>query len=714
MKTITRFVLRHRRLVALAWVTLTVAGVLTVSSATSRMTHSFATPGNPGYDANLRIIKRLGIDGNEQPTIAVLTLPAGQTMHTGAGRAAAARTFAAANRAGHLAVADYANTHNPKLISSDGRTTWALIDMPNPDLPLGSGVMDRIGPALRAAAPAGVAVSVTGFEQIQSAAGGGGGSGPSVLVETIIGAVGALAVLAFVYASALAIVPLLIAVPSILTSFLLVLGLTHLMDVSFLVQFLVALIGLGVSIDYSLLLITRWREEREGGKSNEDAIVAAGESAGRAVVLSGLTVAIGLLSLVVLPVPFLRSVGFGGMLIPLVALVAANTLLPVILAKWGPSLDKHRLRRGSATLSRGWQRWGELIVRRRWLAGAVGLAAVLALAIPALSMNTGQPRANALAQSGPAAKALRGLERQGTPSAVVFPIQVLTHGGAAGANSAAAIARSTPGVYAVLAPSTSSFRSGGDSLLSVIPTAEGNTSAGTATVTRLRAALTTVPGGAEVGGNTAQGIDFNSAVYGNFPLMLAVIAIVTLLLLARTFRSVVLAAKAVIVNIISLGASYGFLVLFWQQGHGSKLVYGVPATGSIRNFVPILVFAFLFGLSMDYEVFILARIREEYDQLGSTGAAVVSGLARTGRLVTCAALILAISFLSLTTNPDIIVRMIATGLAIGIVIDALLVRTLLVPALVAIMGRWNWWMPAGLARVLRLAPAAPAEDPARA
>jgi RND superfamily putative drug exporter len=413
-------------------------------------------------------------------------------------------------------------------------------------------------------------------------------------------------------------------------------------------------------------------------------------------------------------VPFLRSVGFGGMLIPLVAIVAANTLLPVILAGWGPSLDKHRLRRGSTTHSRGWERWGRLIVRRRWLAGLAGLAAVLALAVPALSMNTGQPRANSLAQSGPAANALHVLERQGVPSAVVFPVQVLTHGGAAGASRAAAVARATPGVYAVLAPATPSFRHGADSLLSVIPTAEGNTSAGTATVTRLRAALASTPGGAEVGGNTAQNVDFNSAVYGNFPLMLAVIAGVTLLLLARTFRSVVLAAKAVLVNIISLGASYGFLVLFWQQGHGSKLVYGVPATGSIRNFVPILVFAFLFGLSMDYEVFVLARIREEYDRLGSTAGAVVSGLARTGRLVTCAALILAISFLSLTTSPDIIVRMIATGLAVGIVIDAVLVRTLLVPALIAIMDRLNWWMPDSLARLLRLAPGGRVQDPAGA
>jgi len=218
----------------------------------------------------------------------------------------------------------------------------------------------------------------------------------------------------------------------------------------------------------------------------------------------------------------------------------------------------------------------------------------------------------------------------------------------------------------------------------------------------------------ERGGNTAQNVDFNSAVYGNFPLMLAAIAIVTFLLLARTFRSVVLAVKAVLVNLVSLGATFGFLVLFWQNGHGSNLIYGVPATGSIRNWIPIVAFAFLFGLSMDYEVFILARMREEYDRTGSTSQAVTGALARTGRLVTCAALILAISFVSLTTNPDIVVQMIASGLAVGILIDAVIVRTLLVPALVAIMGHWNWWMPSSLARLLRLSPTSGAEDPATA
>jgi RND superfamily putative drug exporter len=402
------------------------------------------------------------------------------------------------------------------------------------------------------------------------------------------------------------------------------------------------------------------------------------------------------------------------MLIPLVALVAAVTLLPVTLAAWGPALDRRRIRRTATTFSRGWARWGGLVVRRRWIAGAAGLAIIVALAAPALSINTGQPRTSAFSTTTPAARALQGLNRQGVPSAVVFPVQVLAHGGPGAAARVAAIADSTPGVYTSLAPTTPSFQHGNDALVSVIPRAQGSTAAGKALVDTLRSRLASVPGGAEVGGNTAQNKDFVSAVYGNFPLMLGLIALLTFVLLARAFRSIVLAAKAVVLNVISLGASYGFLVLFWQQGHGSSLVYGVPATGAIRDFIPIIVFAFLFGLSMDYEVFLLARMREEYDHTRSTPQAIVGALGRTGRLVTSGALILAVSFLSLSTNPDLPVRVIATGLALGILLDAFVVRTLLVPALVALMGRWNWWMPPRLQRMLRIRAADPAEDPARA
>jgi putative drug exporter of the RND superfamily len=176
--------------------------------------------------------------------------------------------------------------------------------------------------------------------------------------------------------------------------------------------------------------------------------------------------------------------------------------------------------------------------------------------------------------------------------------------------------------------------------------------------------------------------------------------VATLVILVWSLRSIVLPIKAVLLNIVSLGSAFGFMVFFWQEGHGSALIYGVPATDAIRAWIPTVVFASLFGLSMDYEVFVLSRIREEYDRSQSTQQAVVTALARTGRLVTCAVLILMVTFLSLSIDPNQLVKISSTTLAVGVIMDAVIIRTLLVPALVALMGRWNWWMPGGLARYL--------------
>jgi RND superfamily putative drug exporter len=658
------------------------------------------------------MIRQLGLDGGEAPVIAVLHLPPGQSMRSAAGQQTAARTFAAPTHVGHFGLIDYASTRDSRLVSADGRSTWALYDMPNPDTGPYAGNQNLIAPALKHALPAGAGLTITGNEALQST-GSGGGAGLSVLDEVLIGAAAALIVLAFVYGSAVAVVPLLMALPSILTTFLLVYGLEQLTSISTLEQYLVAFIGLGIAIDYSLLIVTRWREERERGSGNHDAIIAANRHAGSAVVLSGLTVAVGMLSLLIIPVHFLQGIGLGSMLIPLVSIATAITLLPVVLSAWGPTLDKHRVRGGSATVSRGWERWAGLIVSHRWAAAIGGLAVVIALAIPALSINTGQPNAGSLGASSPAARAFHTLERQGVPQAVSFPVQILVHGGAANARSAVVIARRTTGVWAVLTPRLPSNTTAGDTLVTVIPTHPGSTSAGTDTVSRLRAGLAKQPGRVLVGGDTAANVDFTKAIYSKFPLMLAAIALITFLLLARSFRSVALALKAVVLNLISLGAAFGFIVLFWQWGHGSSLIYGIHATHAIRNWAPIIIFAFLFGISMDYEVFVLARMREEYDATHDTRRAIVASIGHTGRLITGAALILGISFASLSTTNDIAVQVPATGLAVGVIIDAVIVRTLLVPALAALLGKWNWWMPVGLARLLRV-PATAVEGPAAA
>ena len=245
--------------------------------------------------------------------------------------------------------------------------------------------------------------------------------------------------------------------------------------------------------------------------------------------------------------------------------------------------------------------------------------------------------------------------------------------------------------------------------MSVQPIAEASTPAGRQTIARVRQAAASFPG-VQVGGNGPFNVDFADAVYGRFPLMLGVIAAVTFVLLARAFRSLLLPAKAVLLNLLSVGAIYGVPVLVWQDGHGSGL-WGIPVTGSTQTFIPLMVFAFLYGLSMDYEVFILARLREEHDRSGSTTAAIVEGLGRTGRLVTSAALILFLAFASLASGPDVSLKVFATGLGAGILLDATVVRALLVPALVSLFGRWNWWLPAWAARPLGVAPSPARPEP---
>jgi RND superfamily putative drug exporter len=212
----------------------------------------------------------------------------------------------------------------------------------------------------------------------------------------------------------------------------------------------------------------------------------------------------------------------------------------------------------------------------------------------------------------------------------------------------------------------------------------------------------------KVGGIGPEDDDFVSAIYSSFPLMIALIAVLTYLLLARAFRSLLLPLKAVVLNVLSVAAAWGVITLIWQEGHGSNLIWGIAASHSITAWIPLMVFAFLFGLSMDYEVFILTRMREEYDSSRSTDAAVVRGIGRTGRLVTSAALILFLAFISMASGPDPQVKIFATGLAAGIMLDATVIRALLVPAVVSLFGRWNWWLPHRPARLLRVEPSLPA------
>ena len=553
---------------------------------------------------------------------------------------------------------------------------------------------------------------MTGLDALRTAA-AEEPAGTGVLVETLAGAFGALVVLAFVFGSFLALVPLLIAAVAILTTFLAVLGLTGLVEVSFIVQFLIALIGLGVAVDYSLLVVTRWREELRRGHDREQAVHRAMATAGRAVVTSGGTVAVGLLALVLLPVPFLRSIGYAGLLIPLAATLATLTLLPVLLATVGPGSTGRRAagpgpsgagERGQPALDRLGRRGGPPP-----LAGHPGRAG------GARPPGRGRPRpapGRAAGRPRPVRPGPRGpdrLEGPGSAAASSPPSRCWSRPAPTGRTRPPAWAGSKGSSWPPPRPGRPG--SGTTRLVSVLPVAETSGDAGEATVERVRD-LAAAELGARVGGSGALAIDATASLYGSFPLMLAVVALVTFVLLARAFRSLLLAFKAIVLNLLSIGAAYGVLVLVWQEGHGSEAIWGIPATGAIAMWVPLMAFAFLYGLSMDYEVFLLARMREEYDGTGSTQSAIVQGLGRVGRLVTCAALILFLSFASMAAIPELDVKIMATALGAGILIDATILRALLVPALVALLGRWNWWLPPWAARVLRVPPSVPAPEAA--
>lgn len=698
---ITQFVLRHRGLVALGWLVILIAGFATVGRTVDRLTFDFSLPGQPGHDAAVKILATYQSATDQPPFLLVLSAPDGQTLPPAEADATFARVARAVPTARFIG---HAQTGDPAFLSRDGRSEYSYAFEP---LQQGFTVPNQalLEKAMAADAPPGTAAYVTGLDPLAQSS--DSSSGPGVLLETILGGLGALAVLVFVFASLLALIPLAIAVVAIMTTFLVLLGVTYVADISFIVQFLVSLIGLGVAIDYSLLIVTRWREERGHGRDNHEAVRIAMDTAGRAVVFSGLTVAIGLLALVVIPVPFLRSIGFGGMLIPLVSVAVATTLLPAILGSIGPRADWPRIRR-EGTASRFWTRWGSLVVRRRVGAALVAAVVLVGLAVPFISLQIGQASSNSLATAGPAVDGLHTLDAGGVPRGALTPMVVLTSAG--GQPAVVQRLRGVNGLVDAMATTDAADSRDGTALVLAVPQQETSNADTIDVVRQTRTALSGTPQALGVAGVGPLQLDYQAGVYGNMPYVILVIVVITFVLLARAFRSVLLPLKAVLLNLLSLAATFGGLVLFWQWGHGSRQLFGIAPTGSITFWLPVMIFAFLFGLSMDYEVFILSRIREEYDRDGSTDGAVVTGLGRTGRLVTSAALILFLAFISLASGPQTDIKVFATGLGFGILLDATVVRMLLVPALVSMFGRWNWYMPTSLAAVLRVNASRPAAE----
>ncbi len=700
-----------------AWVLLLFVGMVASSRLSDRWFESFSIPGHAAYEANQQTLKEFG-SGEYPPLVAVFHSDGDVTKETTLGdvveKGAAAWPGARTS--------SYFTTGSDAYVSSDRHTTFAEIYPPGNQQFAPSTKIGEIRAVMKNAVPAGVEVNLTGRDPLYEDV--GGSEGPSLLLEIMIGGIGALIVLLFVFGTIPAVlIPLFVAACSILTTFSLVYLLTYVADVSIIVQYLVALIGLGVAIDYSLLMIFRFREELHHGRDLDSALVETMTHAGRAVVVSGSTVAIGLLSMVLLPLPFIRSIGIGGMLIPAVSVVAAITLVPALLAMLGPRINSLRvIPERIVTADPGetgfWHRWAGVVVRRPWPVLLAGLAIVVLLLIPAAQINPADAQAKDLPGQGDAFDGREALAAVGISAGVMKPFVVLAEGNPTQAELDTLVSRldQTEGIAGAAAPEA--WRKDGLALVEAFPSDDGSSREARDTISRVKndvlPAVQSELGGTKLalGGSAPEERDFVHAVYGNFPYVLAFVIVLTFILLMRAFRSVVLPLKAVIVNLISLACAFGVVVFIFQQGHGSESIWGIKATDAVISWIPLMIFAFLYGLSMDYEVFIVSRIREAYDDTHDTAAAISIGLARTGKLVTSAALVLVFAFFALSTGPGPDIKQFGIGLAAGILIDATLIRSVLVPSMIRLFGEANWWFPAPIAKILLVRPPRPVEAPA--
>ena len=552
----------------------------------------------------------------------------------------------------------------------------------------------------------------------------------------------ALLVLAFMLATAAAVaVPLLLAMVTIPTTLGLVWVVAHAVDMATYVQNIVTLIGLAIAIDYSMLVVFRFREELRKGGSPEDALVRTMQTAGHATMFSGATVALGLALLVLMPLPFMQSMGIGGLLVPLVSMAAAATFLPALLAVLGPRVDRFRLiprrlldKRVAATGGM-WARLARSIMRRPvpYFLGAA--LVMLALAYPATDLkltggdNRGVPETT---------EATRGLtilkDRLGAGS--LAPNQILVDTGRRdGVWTARAIeaqrtlagllrgdpqidpstvqdpgdfvsrpGRPSEAVVAAARKASLVTADGRYAQVQAAGIADSGTDEAMDLVDRIRDEYVPAsgfgPSRVVVSGAPAFGVDFIDTAYDAFPWLVLAVLVLSYLVLLRAFRSLFLPAKAVLMNLLSVGATYGVLVLAFQHGWGEP--FGLDPSPQVEAWIPIFLFAMLFGLSMDYEVFLLSRMREEWDKRRDNEQAVALGLEHTGRIITAAAVIMIAAFAGFTAGSFVGLQMFGLGLSAAILLDATIVRAVLVPATMKLMGQWNWYLPGRVARLMRV------------
>ena len=544
--------------------------------------------------------------------------------------------------------------------------------------------------------------------------------------ETIAIPIALLVLVAVLGLSAAVLIPFLFAACTIAATLAAVYLIAHAFAISSYAPNLVELIGLGLAIDYSLLVVHRFREELAQDRGAvEDAVVRTMRTAGRAIVFSGTAVAIGLALVLLMPVPFMRSLGVAGFLVALASIAAALTLQPALLSLFGRRgmrAVRWRARRPAGT--RGHDRWARLagaIMRRPLTVLLAATAVMLAAAAPVALLELTPGSIAAIPRSTESARGLALLDKRVGPGAVT-PVEIVIDTGVRRGARTPAVRAATerlvagitgdPEAYITASGEASPYvdASGRYRRVFVVGRHEYGDEAMQALVRRLRRRI--VPAarfGAAVrvyvGGAPAQGVDFLARVYGLFPWVVLAVLLLTYAVLLRAFGSLLLPLKAVLLNALTVLASYGLLVVIFRFGVGAELL-GLYRIGQVEGWIPVFLFAMLFGLSMDYEVFLVTRMRESWDEHHDNQRAVVEGLQRTGPIITAAATIMVAAFSGFLAGRVAGLQEFGAGLALAVLLDATIVRMLLVPSLMAILGSWNWWLPQPIVRLARVSSSA--------
>jgi putative drug exporter of the RND superfamily len=580
-------------------------------------------------------------------------------------------------------------------ISANGRVGYAEITLDVPSTELGRPGAAAMAKALHPARADGLTAELGGEAAMLNGKKSSGAEG--------IGVLAALVILVIVFGTLVAaLVPIVLALVAVAVGVSSIALLAGALDISTAAPTFGALIGLGVGIDYSLFVVSRYRENRAAGQVNTEALSAAMGSSGTAVFFAGGTVIVSMAALALTGVGFLTSIGLATSLVVLFAMATALTLLPALLSLLGDRIDAGRIvgrrRSPKPAEATAWWRLAHRIAARPWPYLVAASILLLLLAAPALSLKTGWPNAGDNPRSTTERRAY-DLLTDGFGPGFNAPLLVVADlkGTGLAADDVPGLAQrlaADPGVAQVGAPQASP--NGDTVVLTALPTTGPADPATAQTLERIR---TITPGGVSVTGPTATTLDLDQQLSSSLPLFVGGIMLASFLLLMIVFRSVTVPLKAAVMNLLSIGGAYGVVVAVFQWGWLGGL-FGLDGTFLIASPFPLLFFAVLFGLSMDYEVFLVSRIREAYLATGDTAESVARGLAATGRVITSGALIMVVVFLGFVTDPSPFVQMIGFGLAAAIAIDATIVRMILVPATMTLMGKANWWLPGWLDRLL--------------